>query len=75
MFPSFRNSCNVILKNLIKFHFEYEININESIDDILKNIYKNLNNMPYLKSFYLKINKIKNYVLFKNFIDKFLYWI
>ena len=68
--PIFNDKCDIIFKSLQAFHFYqcYAKDIN-----ILKNIYKNLDNMPYLIDFFIefRLDDISS-KFYKRFIEKVL---
>ena len=72
VFPIFGDNSKVIFESLIYFRFKNDSK-KEISCEYLKNIYNNINNMPYLKEFILNINIGQiNEDFYKKFIKKIL---
>ena len=73
-FPIFHDLCNVIFKNLKSFKFCIYYFESPDYSNIIKNLYNNINCMPSLEDFFLKIIGILNVKddLYKKFVSKIL---
>ena len=69
-FPIFSNNCNEIFNNLKIFHLKYDSLVN----NIIMNIYNNINNMPNLEDFKIIYKSMRIIdITFKDFISKILH--
>ena len=71
-FPLFEDNCQIIFKCLKKFRFDIKLGKTKIKNNIIENIFKNIDKMPNLKEFYLcgSFNVDKNNYM--NFINKLL---
>ena len=77
-FPFFKSECNIVFNCLESFHFtlvEEEWVIKEKMkkEELIENLYNNIDKMPNLKDFYFNFNcKNISEKFYKNFIEKVL---
>ena len=75
-FPIFNSNINIIFENLKFFHLTYEKHCtgDDINDNVIENIYNNINNMPNLEVFKInfKTEKINDGNFFEDFITKIL---
>ena len=71
--PFFKNKCNVIFSSLEFFNFSLEENLDKNGDELITNLYNNIDKMPNLIEFYFSvciINENLNETFYYNFVKK-----